>query len=131
MAKPISSNAQGKKPESKSAVPLSEAEPGGDESIQTVEMENATLSKIARPLAAKPDLTLTINRSDIQETLMGETTLEAHSKGGSCQAQGELAVLREPAATRVAFDSGFEIRCPERNRGRVNYARRPLHRIAP
>ncbi len=42
-----------------------------------VELENATLTNIAGFQAEKPDLTLTINRSDLELTMMGTKTLEA------------------------------------------------------
>ena len=41
-----------------------------------VELENATLTNIQGFLADKPDLTLTINRSDLEQTMMGAKTLE-------------------------------------------------------
>ena len=52
-----------------------------------IEMENATLTNIAGFQAAKPDLTLTINRTDLELTMMGAKTLEGpnrgwHRKGG-------------------------------------------------
>ena len=44
-----------------------------------IEMENATLTNIAGFQSANPDLTLTINRSDLEQTMMGLKTLEARS----------------------------------------------------
>jgi len=42
-----------------------------------IEMENATLTNLAGFQAKNPDLTLTINRSDLEQTMMGAKTLEA------------------------------------------------------
>ena len=41
-----------------------------------VELENATLTNIAGHLANNPNLTLTINRSDLELTMMGKKTLK-------------------------------------------------------
>jgi hypothetical protein len=46
-----------------------------------VEMDNATLTNIKGFLADKPDLTLTINRSDLELTMMGAKPLEAEPLG--------------------------------------------------
>ena len=47
-----------------------------------VELENATLTNIKGFQAEKPDLTLTINRSDLEQTMMGAKTLEAQIADG-------------------------------------------------
>lgn len=74
-----------------------------------VEMENATLTNIAGFQAAKPDLTLTINRSDLEQTMMGAKTLEAQLAGGTAKADGDVSVLARLASTMVDFDPRFEI----------------------
>ncbi len=74
-----------------------------------IELENATLTNIQGFLADKPDLTLTINRSDLEQTMMGATTLEAQITGGKCKAEGDLGILKKLAATMVEFDPRFEI----------------------
>ena len=74
-----------------------------------VEMENATLTNIAGFQAAKPDLTLTINRSDLERTMVGAETLEAQLAGGTAKADGDLSVLAKLASTMVDFDPRFEI----------------------
>ncbi len=43
-----------------------------------VELENATLTNIKGFQANNPDLTLTINRSDLEKTMTGEKTLDAN-----------------------------------------------------
>jgi alkyl sulfatase BDS1-like metallo-beta-lactamase superfamily hydrolase len=48
-----------------------------------VELENATLTNIAGFQATSPDLTLTINRSDLEQTMMGAKTLEAQIADGT------------------------------------------------
>jgi alkyl sulfatase BDS1-like metallo-beta-lactamase superfamily hydrolase len=74
-----------------------------------VEVENATLTNIAGFLADKPDLTLTINRSDLEQTMMGAKTLEAQIADGTAKVSGDAGVLKKLASTMVEFDPRFEI----------------------
>ncbi len=74
-----------------------------------IEMDNATLTNIAGFQAETPDLTLTINRTDLQRTMTGEKTLEAQIADGTATVRGDAGVLAQLAATLVAFDPRFEI----------------------
>jgi linear primary-alkylsulfatase len=74
-----------------------------------VEMDNATLTNIRGVLADKPDLTLTINRSDLELTMMGAKTFEAQIADGTAKIQGNAGVLKQLASTMVEFDPRFEI----------------------
>ena len=74
-----------------------------------VELENATLTNIEGFLAPKPDLILTINRSDLEQTMMGKKTLEAQIKDGTAKADGDVGVLAKLASAMVDFDPRFEI----------------------
>jgi len=74
-----------------------------------VELENATLTNIKGFLAEKPDLTLTINRSDLELTMMGAKTFEAQIADGTAKIQGNAGVLKQLASTMVEFDPRFEI----------------------
>jgi alkyl sulfatase BDS1-like metallo-beta-lactamase superfamily hydrolase len=74
-----------------------------------IELENATLTNIQGFLADKPDLTLTINRSDLEQTMMGAKTLEAQIAAGTAKVQGDASVLKQLASTMVDFDPRFEI----------------------
>lgn len=82
--------------------------PDNDEKF-IIEMENATLTNIAGFQAAKADLTLTINRSDLEQTMMGAKTLESQLTDGTAKADGDVSVLAKLAATMVDFDPRFEI----------------------
>src|SRR6476661_4000604 len=64
-----------------------------------VELENATLTNIKGFQAARPNLTLTINRSDLEQTMMGTKTLEAQIADGTATVQGDASVLKQLAAT--------------------------------
>jgi len=74
-----------------------------------IELENATLTNIKGFLADKPDLTLTINRSDLEQTMMGAKTLEAQIKAGTAKVKGDAGVLKKLASTMIDFDPRFEI----------------------
>ena len=74
-----------------------------------VELENATLTNIEGFQAEKPDLTLTINRSDLEQTMMGAKTLEAQIADGIAKVEGDVGILKQLAATMVDFDPRFEI----------------------
>jgi alkyl sulfatase BDS1-like metallo-beta-lactamase superfamily hydrolase len=74
-----------------------------------IEMENATLTNIAGFQATKPDLTLTINRSDLEQTMMGAKTLEAQIADGNAKIEGDAGILKQLASTMVDFDPRFEI----------------------
>ncbi|MGB9163474.1 MAG: alkyl sulfatase C-terminal domain-containing protein, partial [Rhodomicrobium sp.] len=74
-----------------------------------VELENATLTNIKGFEAAKPDLTLTINRSDLEKTMTGAKTLDAQIADGTAKVQGDVSILKQLASTMVDFDPRFEI----------------------
>jgi alkyl sulfatase BDS1-like metallo-beta-lactamase superfamily hydrolase len=74
-----------------------------------VELENATLTNIKGFQAEKPDLTLTINRSDLEQTMMGAKTLDAQLADGTAKVQGNVNILKQLASTMVEFDPRFEI----------------------
>jgi hypothetical protein len=54
-------------------------------------------------------LTLTINRSDLEQTMMRAKTLEVQIADGTAKVQGDASVLQKLAATMVDFDPRFEI----------------------
>lgn len=74
-----------------------------------VEIDNATLTNISGFQAAKPDLTLTINRADLELTMMGKKTLDAQIADGSAKVEGDPTILKKLAATMVDFDPRFEV----------------------
>ena len=82
-----------------------------------IELENATLTNIKGFLAPRPDLTLTINRSDLEQTMMGAKTLEAQIAAGTAKAEGNAGVLKQLASTMVDFDPRFEIMPGTKARG--------------
>ncbi len=74
-----------------------------------IEMDNATLTNIAGFEAENPDLTLTINRADLVQTMMGAKTLEAQIADGTAYVRGDMGILKQLASLMVDFDPRFEI----------------------
>ena len=74
-----------------------------------IELENATLTNFKGVQAEAPDLTLTIDRADLERTMMGATTLEAQIAEGTAKVEGDPGVLTRLAATMVDFDPRFEV----------------------
>jgi alkyl sulfatase BDS1-like metallo-beta-lactamase superfamily hydrolase len=72
-------------------------------------VENATLTNIAGFQAKSPNLTLTINRSDLEQTMAGAKTLEAQIADGTAKVEGDASILKQLASTFVDFDPRFEI----------------------
>jgi alkyl sulfatase BDS1-like metallo-beta-lactamase superfamily hydrolase len=74
-----------------------------------IELNNATLNNLPGFLAENPDLTLTINRADLEQTMMGAKTLEAQIKDGTAKVEGDITILAKLAKTMVDFDPLFEV----------------------
>ena len=74
-----------------------------------IELENATLTNIKGFQSDKPDLTLTINRSDLELAMMGAKPIEQQITDGTAKFEGDITILAKLAATMVEFDPRFEI----------------------
>jgi alkyl sulfatase BDS1-like metallo-beta-lactamase superfamily hydrolase len=81
-----------------------------------VELENATLTNIKGFQATKPDLTLTINRSDLEKAMTKQKTLDAQIADGTAKVEGDASILKQLASTMVDFDPRFEILPGTKNR---------------
>jgi len=74
-----------------------------------VELSNATLTNIQGYEAEGADLTLTVNRSDLERVMGGAATLEELLAEGTATAEGDMAILGQLASLMVEFDPRFEI----------------------
>jgi alkyl sulfatase BDS1-like metallo-beta-lactamase superfamily hydrolase len=74
-----------------------------------VELSNATLTNIGGYQAANADLTLTVNRADLERVMGGAATLEQLLAEGAAHAEGDIAILGQLAGLMVEFDPRFEI----------------------
>jgi alkyl sulfatase BDS1-like metallo-beta-lactamase superfamily hydrolase len=95
-----------------------------------VELENATLTNIQGFQAEKPDLTLTINRADLEQTMMGAMTLDAQIADGTAKVQGDAGILKQLASLMVDFDQRFEIMPGTKGRG-ATLARADAYEAVP
>ncbi len=74
-----------------------------------IELRNSTLTNIEGYRTDDADLTLTIDRADLEQTMMGVKPLTAQIEDGTATADGDLGVLQQLASTLVEFELGFEI----------------------
>ena len=74
-----------------------------------IELENATLTNIEGYLADDPDLTITINRTDLEQTMMGAKAMDAQIADGTAKVEGDVSILKKLASKMVDFDPRFEI----------------------
>jgi alkyl sulfatase BDS1-like metallo-beta-lactamase superfamily hydrolase len=74
-----------------------------------IELVNATLTNIEGYQVDDADLTLTINRADLEQTMMGAKSLADQIADGTAKVSGDTGVLEQLASTLAHFEMGFEI----------------------
>ncbi len=74
-----------------------------------VELANGTLTNIQGHQAKNADLTLTINRADLELTMMGAKSFETQIAEGRARFEGDISILAKLGATMVDFDPRFVI----------------------
>ncbi len=74
-----------------------------------IELSNATLTNLKGFQSKKPDLTLVINRSDLETVMLGNATLEDQVKAGKAMLEGNPEPLRQLMGLLVEFTPDFEI----------------------
>jgi alkyl sulfatase BDS1-like metallo-beta-lactamase superfamily hydrolase len=74
-----------------------------------IEMSGGTLTNIKGYQAEKPDLTITINRSDLEAVMVGELKFDGQIEAGKAKLDGNTDVYEQLKATLVQFDPLFEI----------------------
>lgn len=74
-----------------------------------VELSNATLTNIEGFQSDDADLTLTINRTDLEQTMMGAKTLESQIANGTAKVEGDASVIGKLAGMLAVFTPDFEI----------------------
>lgn len=74
-----------------------------------VELSNGTLTSLEGFLADDPDLTVTLNRSDIEAAMLGTKPLQEQVADGTAQLDGDASVLLTLAGLLVHFSPAFEI----------------------
>jgi alkyl sulfatase BDS1-like metallo-beta-lactamase superfamily hydrolase len=74
-----------------------------------VELNNGTLTNIEGFQVDNADLTITINRSDLEKTMMGAVKFDDHIASGKAEFKGNRDVYEQLKTMLVHFDLGFEI----------------------
>ncbi len=96
-----------------------------------VELSNATLTNIEGYTADDADLTITIDRSDLEQVMMGVKSLEAQFADGTAKFEGNLDVLDQLASAMVNFELGFEILPGTKSPGGEVAKKNPFRHDAP
>jgi len=73
-----------------------------------VELSSSTLTNIEGFQADNADLTITINRSDLEQTMMGAKSLEPQIADGTAKVEGDTSIIGKLASTVVVFTPDFE-----------------------
>ncbi|KQU90410.1 hypothetical protein ASD00_03270 [Ensifer sp. Root31] len=74
-----------------------------------VEMSNATLTTIVGYQADDADLTITIDRRELEDVMIGTAKLSDKVSAGKAKMDGNPQVLTQLASTMVEFDNWFEV----------------------
>ncbi|MCC6608917.1 MAG: MBL fold metallo-hydrolase [Burkholderiales bacterium] len=74
-----------------------------------VEMSNATLTNIQGVQAPKPDLTITLNRSDLNQVMMGASSFDDLIAAGKAKFDGDRKPFDQLRGLLVGFAPNFEI----------------------
>ena len=74
-----------------------------------IEMSNATLSNVKGFQAKNPDLTVTVNRADLNQVMMGVATFDDLIKAGKAKFDGNRAGFDQLRSILVPFTPDFEI----------------------
>jgi alkyl sulfatase BDS1-like metallo-beta-lactamase superfamily hydrolase len=74
-----------------------------------VELSNATLTNIKGVQAKNPDLTVIIDRTDLEKTMMGVVSMDEQIKAGKAKLVGDRKPIDQLKSMLVQFDMGFEI----------------------
>ncbi|HYN62217.1 MAG TPA: alkyl sulfatase dimerization domain-containing protein [Rubrivivax sp.] len=74
-----------------------------------VELSNATLTNIKGEQAKDADLTITLNRADLNQVMMGVTIFDDLAKAGKARFDGDRKPFDQLRGLMVAFTPNFEI----------------------
>lgn len=74
-----------------------------------VELSNGTLTNIEGFQAKKADLTITINRIDLEQIMMGATTFDDQIASGKAKLKGNREAYESFKSMLIHFDLGFEL----------------------
>ncbi|MGF1727004.1 alkyl/aryl-sulfatase [Photobacterium nomapromontoriensis] len=82
--------------------------PDNDEKY-AVELSNSTLTNIEGHLAPNPDLTITIDRADLEQVMMGAVSMDEQIDNGKAKLEGDRAVINQLKGMLTSFTPDFEL----------------------
>jgi len=100
----------------------------GDQFV--LEMSNATLTNIQGQQAKDPDLTISIDRKDLETVMMGAATFDEQIKNGKAKLAGKREVYEQLKTTLVHFELGFEM-MPGTKKGEVKSDMSTFEQVPP
>jgi alkyl sulfatase BDS1-like metallo-beta-lactamase superfamily hydrolase len=74
-----------------------------------IELSNATLTNIEGYQADDADLTITINRADLESVMMGTKTFADQIEDGTAKLEGKAEILSQLGSMMMDFDLAFAI----------------------
>jgi alkyl sulfatase BDS1-like metallo-beta-lactamase superfamily hydrolase len=74
-----------------------------------IELSNGTLTTIKDQQAKQPTLTITVNRADLEQVMMGTARFEDLIAGGKAKLDGDRKPFDLLQGSLVQFDMAFEI----------------------
>jgi len=74
-----------------------------------IEMSNATLSNIKGQQARQPDLTISVDRADLETVMMGAATFDELIKNGTAKLEGDVKVFDQLRSVLGQFSPTFEM----------------------
>jgi alkyl sulfatase BDS1-like metallo-beta-lactamase superfamily hydrolase len=74
-----------------------------------IELSNSTLTNIEGFQADDADLTVTIDRADLETVMMGQKRLVTMIEDGTASATGDVSLLDQLAVSMVTFTPEFEM----------------------
>ncbi len=74
-----------------------------------VELSNGTLTSLQGFLSSTPDLTLTINRADLEKAMIGVVPLQQQVASGTAVLEGDASILLTLAGVLTQFEPTFAI----------------------
>jgi alkyl sulfatase BDS1-like metallo-beta-lactamase superfamily hydrolase len=95
-----------------------------------VELSNSALTNIEGQQSEKSDLTITINRADLDTVMMGKATFDDQIKNGKAKLVGNREPYELLKASLVQFNMGFEI-LPGTGGTSLTAAKNPFEHPAP
>jgi len=95
-----------------------------------VELSNGVLTNIKGRQAKKADLTITMNRAELETVMMGKATFDDQIKNGKAKLVGERRPYDQLKTLLIQFDMGFEI-LPGTGGTALTAAKDPFEQPAP